>query len=888
MAVPPGASFAALLRKLRRDAGLTQEELAEAARLHHRSISDLERGINLTPRKETTRLLADALRLVGAEREAFEAVARGSVQPRPGSPVPRQLPEQAGNPIEALSSAYRAALTNPIISAGEMPAGLEIPTLEEGYIDQRIRIAEVTPAAELGRESWWAEVPVRDGACRFLIAHLTAARYVAARRPDSTGKPRRRLPSELTAPLILLGQPGSGKSVLTRILAARLPTADFLPVRVELRKSPVKADMQHQIELAVRSATGESVEWPRLVESSNRALPVVMLDGFDELLQATGVAHYNFLERVQEFQEREADLNRPLAVIVTSRTVVTNRVRIPAGATAIRLEPFSKEQITAWLEVWERTNHISLAKRDMRPLPADIVLNYEELAGQPLLLLMLALYDADGNALQQRSAALGQTELYGRLLKDFASREIRKHFSALPEADLESAVEAELFRLSVIAFAMFNRRSQWVRETDIDTDLRELRVDGGPGMLEPGRLETQLTAAQLTVGRFFFVHESQQTRTYEFLHATFGEFLVARLVVHVLSEMRASDTAATPPLSGGIDDGMLYALLSFEALTDRSTIVAFVGDLLGQLDAQHRTDIADLLLQLHTRALFPHAKSLYSGYEPLRLTVTARHCAWSANLVVLAVLADGEISGSQLFPQEADPVLAWRKEAMMWRSQLSGHGWEGLYEMIALNRVWDGGRREFRLSRNDGTFTVDAPDIYWTYNIPPDPTVRKGIFASRAHNSHTMRRKVNFVCNMSEDTMAHGLVPVSSSFPAVANVFVILDEDRVVSAAHALLSVLYAPYQEDAPEFSVYLDLAYVARKLAQTPNIEGDNSYLKAALAVLLSAVERGAAPTASLEPLAGMASDTIPEDAKLTELLARLDILLSGHGVDTGGSVA
>ena len=70
-------SFGALLRQLRTDAGLTQEELAEAASLSHRSVSDLERGINLTARKETARLLADALHLAGPAREEFVTAARG-------------------------------------------------------------------------------------------------------------------------------------------------------------------------------------------------------------------------------------------------------------------------------------------------------------------------------------------------------------------------------------------------------------------------------------------------------------------------------------------------------------------------------------------------------------------------------------------------------------------------------------------------------------------------------------------------------------------------------------------------------------------------------------------------------------------------------------------
>ena len=75
--VEQAKSLAELLRQLRTAAGLTQEELAEAAGLSPRSISDLERGINRTARKETTRLLANALRLQGSSRAAFEATARG-------------------------------------------------------------------------------------------------------------------------------------------------------------------------------------------------------------------------------------------------------------------------------------------------------------------------------------------------------------------------------------------------------------------------------------------------------------------------------------------------------------------------------------------------------------------------------------------------------------------------------------------------------------------------------------------------------------------------------------------------------------------------------------------------------------------------------------------
>jgi tetratricopeptide (TPR) repeat protein/transcriptional regulator with XRE-family HTH domain len=81
----PPVTFAALLRKLRTGARLTQEELAEAAALSPRSVSDLERGIAATPHRETVRLLADALRLLGSARAEFEVAARG--RPVPAVPV---------------------------------------------------------------------------------------------------------------------------------------------------------------------------------------------------------------------------------------------------------------------------------------------------------------------------------------------------------------------------------------------------------------------------------------------------------------------------------------------------------------------------------------------------------------------------------------------------------------------------------------------------------------------------------------------------------------------------------------------------------------------------------------------------------------------------------
>src|SRR5262245_33600131 len=74
-----GLSFAGLLRRLRAEAKLTQEELAAAAGVSPRSVGNLERGFSRTAHKDTAVLLAGALGLSGPTEELFVAAARGNV-----------------------------------------------------------------------------------------------------------------------------------------------------------------------------------------------------------------------------------------------------------------------------------------------------------------------------------------------------------------------------------------------------------------------------------------------------------------------------------------------------------------------------------------------------------------------------------------------------------------------------------------------------------------------------------------------------------------------------------------------------------------------------------------------------------------------------------------
>jgi len=95
MATTQGMAFGALLKRLRLEAGLTQEGLAERAGLSAKAISDLERRPDRVPRLESVALLADALGLEREERASLLAAARPETS-RAAAPLP------AGGPLRGL------------------------------------------------------------------------------------------------------------------------------------------------------------------------------------------------------------------------------------------------------------------------------------------------------------------------------------------------------------------------------------------------------------------------------------------------------------------------------------------------------------------------------------------------------------------------------------------------------------------------------------------------------------------------------------------------------------------------------------------------------------------------------------------------------------------
>jgi WD40 repeat protein/transcriptional regulator with XRE-family HTH domain len=271
MAEQPALEFAGLLRQLRAEALLTQEELARAASLSPRSVSDLERGINRTARKDTAVLLAGALGLAEPVRAVFLAAALGRV------PAAEVLLAMRGQPGAA-----------PEGPPGAGPAWTGCPYLG------------LAPFQERDARVFYGRAELVAQLVRRLAGRLDETGLLLVTGDSGAGKS-----SLLRAgllPLLVAGELGPGSQWWPRLvirptdsplreLAMRLAEvagADPISVHRSLAAAPDQAPML--AEQAVRNAAGSG-------PGSGTARLVLVVDQFEELFTAGTNADASAVER---------------------------------------------------------------------------------------------------------------------------------------------------------------------------------------------------------------------------------------------------------------------------------------------------------------------------------------------------------------------------------------------------------------------------------------------------------------------------------------------------------------------------------------------------------------------------------------------------------------
>jgi hypothetical protein len=427
-----------------------------------------------------------------------------------------------------LDRQYSSAVSQPIIkdpsSANAGKPTLKYPARTDIFIPQLFKAIRYSQGMHLEEEDTWKSSPVREDLGQFILSYLMS-------------------PYSPLTPLIILGHPGSGKSLLSQILAAQTMSNTFAPIRIELRSVNADNEIEAQIEEQIRKDIARNISFSSLMDSLNGRPAIVFFDGYDELLQATGQVFAGYLTKVQKFQERESQTlaRNPIRSIVTSRLTLIDKAVIPEGSTILRLLEFNESQRKRWISVWNKANANYFTSTGIKPFSLPNTPKLAPIAEQPLLLLMLALYDSADNNLN-KSTGLDQTVLYESLLRQFIERERMKdpEFEQIKDEKQRTAeLDRDMERLGVAAIGMFNRHALHIRATQLNKDIEffELsrKVQSGTGR--------QLSQAELLLGSFFFIHQStaqqkgdstdehESDTAFEFLHNTFGEFLTGYFLI---------------------------------------------------------------------------------------------------------------------------------------------------------------------------------------------------------------------------------------------------------------------------------------------------------------------------------------------------------------------
>jgi tetratricopeptide (TPR) repeat protein len=606
--------------------------------------------------------------------------------------------------MDGLRTAYLNSIEEPIITDRSAPTGaatLVYPRKCDIFVPQSFQVIRyLDPQLRLELDNAWADATASEDIGAFIVRYLESA-------------------YSTEAPLLVLGHPGSGKSLLTEMIAARFAPPLYHPVMIELRDIEPDSELQDLIELQIRRDTGRDVNWATFADELHDSPPVIILDGYDELLQASGKVFSNYLANVQKFQRREAVQGRPARVIVSSRITLLDKAVIPLGVTVLRLHNFDASRRDQWIGIWNKANSSYFAETGVEQFALRPGSSASHLAAQPLLLMMLAVYDSHSN--QLRDADLDRTLLYHRLLVQYVEREHTKgeagsEFLALTSAERNEQVETDLERLGIAAVGMFNRHSLDIQRDDLSNDIAYFGL-AQQRDVPHGRA---LTEAEQLVGSFFFKPERKNRGNavsgasapvaFEFLHNTFGEFLTADFLLRKI----LSETLVIRKL--GEDRGLLstreqrleqppadwFACLAYTSLHTRPVVGAMLREWLphrlraeGRHAGDFETDLAEVVMRQVARVLRGDAASTLAdklSATPFEdLPVLGHLAVYCLNLVLLKLI----LTRSEVVVDEAplaDPLAGcppWDRLTHLWRSWFSLESLAGLRSAMHARRQDD-------------------------------------------------------------------------------------------------------------------------------------------------------------------------------------------------------
>lgn len=580
---------------------------------------------------------------------------------------------------------------------------LAFPLIVDAYISQAYKCLRYTSSIGLENPKVWEELPVRENIGDLFVNYLS-------------------IPQSVEYPLIVLGLPGSGKSILTKVLSAQLMNSAYTVVRIPLRD----IDANNDIHVIISEQISKCIQRPLkdgyagFAEHFASNPLFIIFDGYDELLQVKGDIFNGYISKIHEFQKEQNVLGRPVRVMVTSRITLIDKVKIPKNSVIVNLEAFDQQRRNAWINIWNNYNQDYFVRNNIKQFylkdENNLSKNIKELAEQPLLLLMLALFDSYDNALESMGDNISRTHLYDELLRRICRREANKlytHAQGNHDDFIERYVQGEMSRLGVVAIGMFNRKQLHIHTKDLLSDLLTYGI-----LNEWGEVPQE---ADTLIRSFFFVHksaadnenETKKDYAYEFLHNTFGEFLTADFILNYLvREAGELFVAHKNAMQGNIVQKKLYTPngigdewfinLMFAPLYSRPLVIEMIREhlprVLKRCDFKYE-DFKSSLIELVEAQLkmfleeknLPQILSTLDGFKNVKLPLIGHISTYTLNITILAsLLSDTGFTFDERnyrndISQDSE-TSPWDKLTNLWKTWFSSDNLTGLARIIRSSR----------------------------------------------------------------------------------------------------------------------------------------------------------------------------------------------------------
>ena len=328
-----------------------------------------------------------------------------------------------------------------------------------------------------------------------------------------------------------------------------------------------------------------------------------------------------------------------------------------------------------------------------------------------------------------------------------------------------------------------------------------------------------MTRAQAGLGRFFFIQRAQAVRdgarlqTFEFLHATFGEYLVARLAVQLVVRL----VSQQPALSVGsirVEDDLLYSLFSFAPLSSRQQL-RFVRGCVDRIAQDGNRETLRRLLITALAQSDHRFDDRYPDYRPAPQPLASRHGVYSANLVLLVLIFGGTVTATELFPDSLDPAGTWRQRTLLWRSALSEAEWTDLALAMRILPTWSDARRELETaSASDATIEPASVALYWHFKYPPGHESRGNIIWRRTYVPEVVH-KMYISGGMNDSTVLDALEPLLKRSGGTIMTYMGLGDQPASSFAHDLIELWLVSALGDVDELrTAYLRCVRVLKHL--------------------------------------------------------------------------